>query len=126
MTPSSAEVLLVEGDILVRHPLAEYLRACGFVVYEASNGDEARQHLSCPSSKIELVLADTTTQGSGFELRHWISTQKLDVEVVLASSVEKAVDSAGQLCKEGPAQATPWDHRLVLETIRQAIARRSR
>jgi DNA-binding NtrC family response regulator len=118
--------LLVEGDILVRHPLAEYLRACGFVVYEASNGDEARQHLSSPISKIELVLADMTTQGSGFGLRHWISTQRLDVEVVLAASVEKAVDSAGKLCNDGPALAKPWDHHLILETIRQAIARRYR
>ena len=43
MTSSSPVVLLVEGDIIVRHPLAEYLRECGFTVFEASNGDEAER-----------------------------------------------------------------------------------
>lgn len=124
MSSETAAILLVEGDIVVRHPLAEYLRDCGFTVYEASNGDEARQHLTAADPKIEIVLADMTTQGSGFELRSWISSQNMDVEVVLAGSLEKAVDSAGRLCKEGPALAKPWDHHLVLEHIRQMIARR--
>jgi CheY-like chemotaxis protein len=39
MTACSAAVLLVDDDIIVRHPLAEYLRECGFTVFEASNGD---------------------------------------------------------------------------------------
>jgi DNA-binding response OmpR family regulator len=121
---ASTAILLVEGDIVVRHPLAEYLRSCGFVVFEAADGDEARQHLT--AGHIEIVLADMTTRGSGFELRQWISAQSLDVELVLAGSVEKAVDKAGRLCKDGPALAKPWDHHLVLDHIRQVIARRSK
>ena len=39
-------ILLVEDDILVRHPLADYLRECGFTVVEAVNGAEAKAVIS--------------------------------------------------------------------------------
>jgi DNA-binding response OmpR family regulator len=119
-------VLLVEGDIIVRHPLAEYLRECGFVVFEAANGEEAMRALKSPGLDIEVVLADMTTTGSGFALRQWIRTENLAVEVLLAGSIQKAVEHAGQLCEEGPGVAKPYDHLLVLDQIRQAIARRNR
>jgi hypothetical protein len=48
------------------------------------------------------------------------------VEVILAGSIVKAVDQAGTLCNEGPALAKPYDHHLVLDHIRQALARRER
>jgi DNA-binding response OmpR family regulator len=126
VTSYAAVVLLVEGDIIVRHPLAEYLRECGFTVFEAANGDEAMRALKTPELGIEFVLADMTTPGSGFSLRHWIRTENLPVEVILAGSIAKAVDHAGSLCKEGPALAKPYDHHLVLDQIRQAVARRDR
>ena len=126
MTSYAAVVLLVEGDIIVRHPLAEYLRECGFTVFEAANGDEAMRALKTPELGIEFVLADMTTPGSGFSLRHWIRTENLPVEVILAGSIAKAVDHAGSLCNEGPALAKPYDHHLVLDQIRQAVARRDR
>ena len=126
MTSPTAVVLLVEGDIIVRHPLAEYLRECGFTVFEAADGDEAMRALKTPELRIEFVLADMMTPGSGFSLRQWIRTENLPVEVVLAGSIEKAVDRAGSLCNEGPGLAKPYDHHLVLDHIRQALARRER
>jgi DNA-binding response OmpR family regulator len=117
-------VLLVEGDIVIRHPLAEYLRQCGFTVFEAANGDEAVMALQAPDLKIDVALADMTTVGSGFALRQWIVIQKLPVEVILAGTIEKAVDKAGSLCNEGPALAKPYEHHLVLEHIRRVLAQR--
>jgi len=122
-TPSI--VLLVEGDIVVRHPLAEYLRECGFKVIEAATGHEAMETLIAAELRIDVVLADMTTPGSGFALRQWIAERNLPVDVVLAGSVEKAVDKAGTLCNEGPALAKPWDHHLVLDHIRRSLAKRS-
>lgn len=126
MTASSPVVLLVEGDIVVRHPLAEYLRECGFTVFEASNGSEAKVALTTANLQIEVVLADMTTEGSGFELRRWISEQHIPAEVILAGTVEKAVDRAADICREGPALAKPYAHHLVLDHIRRALARRDR
>ena len=126
MTPTGNVILLVEGDIIVRHPLAQYLRECGFTVFEAANGDEAMRALKTPQLGIELVLADMTTEGSGFSLRQWVRDENLAVEVVLAGSIGKTVANAGTLCNEGPALAKPYDHHLVLDHIRQAMARRDR
>ncbi len=126
MTMSSSVVLLVEGDIVIRHPLAEYLRECGFTVFEASNGEEAKRALLTSDIKIEFVLADMTTEGSGFGLRRWIKDQNHPAEVILAGTIEKAVDHAADICSEGPAVVKPYEHKFVLDYIRQAIARRDR
>jgi DNA-binding NtrC family response regulator len=126
MISSSPVVLLVERDIIVRHPLAEYLRECGFIVLEASNGDEAKLALTAPTLQIEVVLADMRTEGAGFALQRWIKDYTNPAEVVLAGSIEKAVDSAADICKNGPALAKPYQHHLVLDHIRRALARRGR
>jgi DNA-binding response OmpR family regulator len=126
MRSASPVVLFVEGDILVRHPLAEYLRECGFIVFEASNGEEAKSALLTPSLQIEVVLADMTTKGSGFELQRWIREHNHSAEVIMAGSIAKAVDRAATICKKGPALAKPYAHHLVLDHIRRALAQRDR
>lgn len=118
-------VMLVENDIVIRHPLAEYLRECGFEVVEAANGEEAMLALKAKTLKIEIVLAAMSAPGSGFALRQWVREQQLPVEIILAGSVEKAVEEAGDLCNEGPGLSRPYEHRLVLDQIRQALARRN-
>ena len=125
MSIDSPVILLVEGDILVRHPLAEYLRECGFTVLEAANGLEARTALRGDQS-VDVVLADMETEGGGFTLREWIRTETPTVDVVLAGTVEKSVDRAATLCRKGPALAKPYTHHLVLDRIRQQLAARKR
>lgn len=50
--------MIIEHDALVRHPLAEYLRDCGYRVLEAVNYKEARALLDQASLDVEVVLAD--------------------------------------------------------------------
>ena len=119
MTTASRVVLLVEGDIIVRLPLAEYLRDCGFTVFEASNGDEAKTLLTSPGAPIEIVLADMATDGSGFALRQWIREYNHPAEIILAGSIERAVDRAADICKDGPDLAKPYEHHIVLDRIRR-------
>jgi DNA-binding response OmpR family regulator len=118
-------VLLVEGDIAVRHPLAEYLRACGFTVFEATTGVEAKEALSAAEIRIDIVLADMGTVACGFGLRQWIKDHS-KAEVILAGSMNNVVLHAGEICNEGPALTKPYEHRLVLDHIRRALARRNR
>jgi DNA-binding response OmpR family regulator len=120
----SPVVLIVEGDIVIRHPLAEYLRECGFTVFEAANGEEAKAALNAPELHIEIVLVDMATAANGFALRQWILKHKPSVEVMLAGSVQKAVAGAAEVCQDGPAITKPYDHRLLLDRIRQSLARR--
>ena len=119
-------ILLVESDVIVRHPLAEYLRGCGYRVREASSGDEARALLADPEAAISLVLLDIETSGAGFELAQWCRAHCPHVEVVMAGSIERAAEKAGEICGDGPALRKPYDHKVVLDGIKRAIARRER
>ena len=119
-------VLLVEGDAVDRHPLAEYLRACRFTVFEAATGDEAMAAFGAPGVVIDAVIADMQTSGSGFGLRRWIMENHPSVRVILAGSLERAVEKAAEICEDGPGLAKPYEHRLVLDAIRQALAQRER
>jgi CheY-like chemotaxis protein len=38
---SQETVLVVEDDVLIRMPISQYLRDCGYRVIEAANADEA-------------------------------------------------------------------------------------
>jgi DNA-binding response OmpR family regulator len=53
-----ATILVVERDILVRQPLAQYLRDCGYRVLEAVNAAEARGAVSTGRESIDVVLMD--------------------------------------------------------------------
>ncbi len=116
-----------EADVLIRSPLAEYLRECGFLVLEASGAGEARQLLSGSSRRIDIVLVDIDAAGEdGFVLAGWLRANHPDIEVSLAGTVGKAVEKAGELCQEGPALSKPYDHKFVLDHIRQMLALRNR
>lgn len=120
-------ILIVESEILVRHPLSEYLRGCGFDVIEAANSDEAQRVICSGEQKVDIVLGDVGSCGeAGFALAGWIRANSPGTEVVLAGTLPKTVEKAGELCGEGPALTKPYDHRLVLDHIRQLLAARER
>lgn len=121
-----ATVLVVEKDILVRHPLAQYLRDCGYRVLEAVNGAEARKSLSSGGHKIDVALigAKSVSSESGFTLASWVRLNHPTVKVLLAGTVEKVLKLAGELCDDGPDG--PLDHRAVLDHIRRLLAARER
>ncbi len=115
-------ILIVEADVLVRHPLAEYLRECGYQVAEALDQDEAEALLAAASVPIDIVLA---AGPSGFALAQWLRRVHPTIEIILAGTVARATERAGDLCEEGPAEHKPHDHRQVLEEIRRLMAKRS-
>ena len=123
----TAPCVLVAGfDILVRHPLAEYLRECGLRVVEVASVTEARQVLAEGSLRIDLVLADVAASGDGFAFAAWIRSNHPGVGVILAGSTAKAAEMAGDLCEDGPTASKPYDHQLLLDDIRRRLAARDR
>lgn len=120
---TSTHILIVDADILVRTPLAEYLRECGYQVMEATGAAEAQSLLIHKTLPVDIVLADMGAGNlNGFALATWIREHFPAVRVVLAGSVSASVDKAADLCEEGPALAKPYDHRLVLEHIQRLRA----
>ncbi|MGQ7793373.1 response regulator [Faunimonas sp. B44] len=120
-------VLILEADVLVRQPLAEYLRGCGYRVLEAASADEARVHLARGSRSVDLLLANPAGfGGAGFALATWTRAVFPDIDIVLVGSVEKAAETAGKLCADGADKARADGHRLVLDRIRRLRAARDR
>lgn len=120
---TTPHILIVDADILVRAPLAEYLRQCGYLVTEATDSVEARILISDKPSAIDIVLADVGgEERSGFALAKWTRERFPGIRVVLAGSITGSVDKAARLCDEGPAVSKPYDHRSVLEQIQRLRA----
>lgn len=123
-------LLIVEADILVRHPLAEYLRECGYRVVQAANTDEAYKLFTQRRRRIgiDVVLIDAQAPGerNAFTFARWLRENRAGVDVVLVGNVEAATEKAGDLCGQGPPLTKPYDHRLVLDRIRRLVAARDR
>jgi CheY-like chemotaxis protein len=68
-------ILVVEDEVLIRLPLAEYLRDCGYSVFEASNVAEAKAVLDA-DTPVDLVFSDVNMPGNenGFALAAAMST----------------------------------------------------
>lgn len=122
--PSS--VLIVDGDIVARHAIADYLRHCGYSVVEAATSDEAYVALLEATLSIDVILCEVSTLGaqSGFELATWVRTNRPELEVKLASGVETAVDTAAELCESGPHLARPYEPEAVVDYIKRLRAGR--
>jgi len=97
-------ILVVEDDILVRMRIAQYLRDCGYKVIEASDSDEAMEVLLHKETVVHVVFSDIEMPGAidGFGLAKWVREKRPGLEVLLAGTVPRAVESAKELCEQGP------------------------
>lgn len=119
--PSAQTILVVDGDVITRTVIADYLRHCGYRVIEANSGEEAVEALEHKGFIVDVVLADISLPGamSGFKLSQWVRQNKPGVDVVLSSVVERIAEAAGDLCEEGPALAKPYDPNTVVAHIKR-------
>jgi DNA-binding NtrC family response regulator len=117
-------ILLVEDDVLVR-PISHYLRDCGYKVIEAANADEAVTVLSHKETVIDLVFTDIEMPGGldGFGLARWVREHRPGLDVILAGTLPRAVETAKKLCEEGPIPK-PYDAKVVHNHIRRLLASR--
>lgn len=121
-------LLLVEPDLAVRIPLAEYLRECGYRVLEAITTDEAMVILRESGMPVAIVLAATDAPGQvdGFGLARWMRQSGLGIEIILSGSLARTAEKAGDICENGPVMAKPYHHQLLLDRIKALIAARDR
>lgn len=116
-------VLIVEPELPVRHPVAEYLRQCGYQVLEAVNTDEALTLLS-GKEDIDVLLVDVSAPGSldVFALSQWVREKNHRAKVLLAATHQKVVEHAGMLCEKGPMLAKPYHPQQLHEEIKRLLA----
>ena len=122
---SQETILVVEDDILVRMPIAQYLRDCGYKVIEASNSDEAMEVLVHKETVVHIVFSDIEMPGAvdGFGLAKWVRENRPGIQVLLAGTVPRSVESAKELCEQGPVPK-PYDPQVVQNHIRRLLAAR--
>lgn len=121
-------ILIVDGDIISRHAIADYLRHCGYAVVEAANTDEALTALAELSLGVDIILCDIAAIGarSGFELAQWVRDNRPGLEVRLAGSLDVAAKTAADLCETGPHLKRPYEPQAVVDYIKQLRAARAR
>jgi DNA-binding NtrC family response regulator len=120
-------ILVVEDDVLIRMPIAQYLRDCGYRVVEAVNADEAVTVLLHRDTVVDIVFSDIEMPSAmdGFGLAKWIREHRPGTEIVLAGTVPRSIDAAKELCEAGPLPK-PYEAQAVHDHIRRLLsARRS-
>jgi len=117
-------VLVLEPEILVRMIIADYLRDCGFKVFEGVTADDVVAVLES-GQKIDIIFAEVQLGGrmDGFGLAQWVRDKQPDTDVILTSGIARAAEKAGDLCDEGLLEK-PYHPQEVLRRINILLERR--
>ena len=96
-------VLVLECDALVRMPLVQLLRECGYRVVEAATTDQAIAILERTNIPVEVVLSEIDIPGSinGFGFAQWARSVRPELQILLAGTPEHTVRNAAELCEAG-------------------------
>jgi len=122
-----AIVLLVEDDVLLRLGVAEDIRARGFVVVEAANGEEARS-LVLAGVTIDVVVSDIAMPGAldGTDLAAWLAESGVKAPIILTSGLTSALSAAQAKCPHVKAfLPKPYDPEQVIARIEALLAARA-
>ena len=120
-------ILVLDDEVLVRMPICQYLRDCGYRVVEAADADEAATILQKQDIQVDVVLTDIEMPGAmnGFAFAKWARTVRPEVHIVFAGTPERAAHAAGELCEHGPILTKPYDHKITLDHIKRLLAARA-
>lgn len=124
--PSGAarqSILVVEDEAIVRLSTADYLRECGYDVYEAESGEDALLLLKERGRDISVVFTDVALTGalSGLDIAEWVRKHLPGVTVLLTSGDHAKASAAEALCGSGSFFAKPYDMKRVLSRVREKL-----
>jgi two-component system NtrC family sensor kinase len=122
--PDQPTVLVADDEYMMRGVLTEILQDSGFVVIAAESGAEAVRILSS-HTHIDAVFSDIKMPGmDGFALAKWVHENRPDTPVILASGYTGKTNMAADLCG-AEFLRKPYDFDLIVEQLRQTLARRN-
>ena len=120
-------ILVLDDDVLVRMPICQYLRDCGYRVFEPPTSMKPPTILQKQEIQVDVVLTDIEMPGAmnGFAFAKWARTVRPELHIVLAGTPERAAHAAGELCEHGPILTKPCDHKLMMDRIKHLLAARA-
>lgn len=117
-------VLVLEDDVSVRHISVRVLRALGYQVMEAANGDDAQRMIAYDrDKKIDLLLTDMVMpQMSGRDFADWLATTSPETKVVFISGyLEESLLPADRCGHEMFFLPKPFDPEQLAAKVREAL-----
>jgi response regulator RpfG family c-di-GMP phosphodiesterase len=120
-------ILVLDGDVLVRMPVVQLLRECGYRVLEAASTDEAIAILQKPGIPVDAVLSEIDIPGSinGVGFAQWARSVRPELKILLAGTPGRMVQNIAELCGTGPRLKRSYEHKLVLDRIKRRLAARA-
>ena len=115
-------ILVLEDDVSVRHISVRVLRALGYDVIEAANGDDAQRLIHArKGAKIDLLLTDMVMpQMSGRDFASWLAKTSPHTKVVFVSGYLDESLQAGAN-PDFFFLAKPFDREQLATKIREAL-----
>jgi CheY-like chemotaxis protein len=116
-------ILVVEDEVLLRMPLAEYLRDAGFRVLEAASAEEAMAVLAA-DTPVDLIFTDINMPGEddGFVLVDWVRQRHPHIALLLTSGSTNAATKLDLF--EGVSMVLkPYDFAAVEQKLRALLLR---
>ena len=116
-------LLVVDDDLLVREPIADYLREVGYEVLEAGDAHEAIDELD-HADHVDLVFSDVRMPGEldGVGLARWMQAHRPGVPVLLTSGYDGTGWLPGELGRDVRLLQKPYTQDQVLGHIRRLLS----
>ena len=117
-------ILVVEDDVAVRHLSLRVLRALGYDVVEAANGDDAQRLIAArKAAKIDLLITDIMMpEMSGRDFAAWLEKTSPDTKVVFVSGyLDQSLQFAEHCDQELHFLPKPFDPEQLALKVRQAL-----
>ena len=121
-------ILLVEDDLDVRELTGHSLRALGYRVHEAANGQEAMTLWQAHGQRVDLVLTDMVMpEGmTGLELAERLRALKPGLKVIIASGYSAEMVQAGVPVEAGVIYLPkPYATKALADTLRDCLDRKT-
>jgi len=120
-------ILVLDDDVLVRRPIVQLLRECGYRVLEAASTDEGIAILEKTAMPLDVVLSkiDIPRAMNGFGFAQWARSVRPELKILLAGTPERTVKNVAELCGAGPMLKRPYEHRLMLDRIKRLLIARA-
>jgi CheY-like chemotaxis protein len=116
-------VLVVEDEMMVRMPIAEFLRDCGYNVVEAGNAGEAIAAMD-DGEPVSLVFSDIRMPGKmdGVGLAEWFRSHYPSVPVLLTSGYNGGRSMSGDALPGVRFIEKPYSQSQVARRIAALLA----